>query len=468
MRPFKGWFFALPFRKKSESFQTPVMENPKGLDGAKAHKLVEGCLNAVLTALKEKQLVGESSSRRFILRYLGSHLLRNILRGETAFLTTYAKLKEEWAERGESGISAGTPNIEPSVTCSVWAKELHSGKKKWFTTSDGNFTVRLRLRRPDDVKREPGIEGNVGFVVQILAGEDLVTVVATDDNAPVSEEWAVPPPSDRASKRQEQIERIAARFRDSLGEQPQTFIDVLEAHPERLTIVEGLTYWSVFLRTAREMAAVLVVIFVGYVAALIVSAPLEARAQMAKGWKELKAGFVASYERWCIGCDEPNRTVYWAFEHPEAYYTPNSVYFRSVRSRVFTLTSLPALALPTAHSDEAHVDVVADPSDRLRVRIAVAPSARLRRDNTKYYINFGDDPAIRGDMNKMIAVGPAALMEHVFPRSGQYTIKVHVATRMPESVRASDPSLSRPKLPPLESEMYVVAEVIIINLRVGT
>jgi len=444
------------------------MGNQKGLDGAKAHELVEGCLNAVLVTLKKKQLVGESSSRRFVLRYLGSHLLRNVLRGETRFLTTYAKLKEEWAERGESGISAGTPNIEPPVTCSVWANALHPGKKRSFTRSDGNFTVQLRLHRPNDEKRKAGIAGNVGFVVQILAGKDLVTVVPTNEDVPVSDEWVVPPPSDRALKRLEQIERIAGRFRDSLGEQSQSFIDVLDAHPEKLSFVEGTTYWSAFLQTSLKMVAVLAVIFLGSLATVIVSAPREARAQMARGWRELRAGFVASYERWCIGCDEPNRNFTWEFEHPEAYYTPNSVYFRSVKSHVFTLTALRAAALPTVHSDEAHVEVVSDPSDPLRVRIAVAASARLRRDNTKYYINFGDDPSIRGAMNKMIAVGPAALMEHVFPRTGQYTIHVHVATRMPERVRASDPNLSRPKLPPSENQMYVVAEVIVIDLRVGT
>jgi hypothetical protein len=119
------------------------------------------------------------------------------------------------------------------------------------------------------------------------------------------------------------------------------------------------------------------------------------------------------------------------------------------------------------HSEEAHVEVVSDPSDELRVRIAVAPAARFRRHDTKYYINFGDDPAIRGAMNKMIAVGPAALMEHVFPKSGEYTIHVGVATRMPESVRASDPSRSRPALPPSEHDMYTVAEAIVIKLHVG-
>lgn len=468
MSPFKGVFFATPFGRKSESFQTPVMENSKGLDSAKAHELVEGCLNAVLATLERKQLVGATSSRRFILQYLGSNLLANVRRGETMFLTTYPKLMEAWADLGESGIGAGTEKINPTATCSLWAKTLHRGKKRYFALSIEDYTLQLRLHRPnDDENRKHGIAGNVGFVVQIFNGKSPVSVVPTDqDLQPISGYWTQLVPSGREQERKDRIDRITVRLRDALSEQPQQVLEVLDAHPEKLTFEHGMGYWSTFLKTTRRVAAILAAVFLGSVAAVIVSAPHEARAQMANGWKELRAGLAASYERWCIGCDEPNRTVHWEFEHPEAYYTPNSVYL-GIKRRDFTLTALPATVLPTVHSEQAHVEVVSDPSDELRVRIAVSPGARFRRHDTKYYINFGDDPAIRGAMNKMIAVGPAALMEHVFPKSGRYTIHVGVATRMPESVRASDPSLSRPALPPSEDDMYTVAEAIVIKLRVG-
>jgi hypothetical protein len=489
MDPFKGEVFATPFGGESETFQTPVMENQKGLDSAKAHELVEECLNEVRATLEKEQLVGvgASGSRRFILRYLGSNLLRSVLRGETSFFTTYEELKGEWEDRGESGIHAGTKNITPDVTCSLWAQALHPNtvhpktkqkQKTWFQPSRGDHAVRLRLHRPDDDEdRKTGTAGRVGFVVEIFTGKDLVPVVSTDkDVQPVSDYWTLPAPSDRNQKRQEQIERIAARLRDALAEQPTHVLEVLDTHPEKFSYEHGMvylssywsSYWSSFRRNAEKAAAILVVIFLGSVAAVIVSAPQEARAQMAKGWKELKAGFEYSYGRWCPGCDEPNRHVHWEFEHPEAYYTPGSWSLRGEKSQAFTLSALPASALPTVHSEENHVEVVADPNDALRVRIAVTPVARVRRHDTKFYINFGDDPAIRGDMNKMIAVGPAALMEHVFPRPGLYKIRVNVARRMSESVRAGDPSHSEhPILPPSENQMYVVVEVITINLRVG-
>ncbi|HYK05152.1 MAG TPA: PKD domain-containing protein [Thermoanaerobaculia bacterium] len=427
-----------------------------------AHRLVEGCLDAVRTTLKSKQLLGASSSRGFILQYLGSHLLRNVLRGETSFLTTYEKLKEEWAERGERGISAGTENINPTATCSLWATALRSGKKKYFTASDGAFKIQLRLRRPDDdEKRKPGIAGNVGFEVWIFAGKDLVTVTPTDEDVPVSDGWALPPPSDRALNRREQIARIAERFRDSLGEQPQTFIDVLDAHPQRLGYIEGSKYWSGFLQRAAKPVAALTTIVLVLMVALIVSAPQEARAQMANGLQELKDGLKAAYLRWCPGCGEPNRKSSWDFEKPELYYSPPIVSLRA-KKQSFTLEAKPGAALPILQSEEAHVEAVSDLSNPLRVRIAVTPSKELRRDDTKYYINFGDDPKLKGSTNKMIAVGPAALMEHVFPRPGLYTVRVIVAAQMPNARR--DPF---PALPPRENDLYSTEEIVEIAVRVG-
>jgi hypothetical protein len=193
----------------------------------------------------------------------------------------------------------------------------------------------------------------------------------------------------------------------------------------------------------------------------ILTGPLEARAAVLNGLREIKEGVTAAYLSWCSGCGDPNRKFRWVFEKPEAYWAPKTIEFGG-KSYDFTLKPQPSPALPTVNSEEAHVEAVSDPSDALRVRMSVTPRRDLRRGDTKYYINFGDDPAITGDTNKMIAVGSAALMEHVFPRRGQYKIEVTVAEKMSESQREK-----YPEQPPSEGDMWAIKDIITINLLVG-
>jgi hypothetical protein len=143
------------------------------------------------------------------------------------------------------------------------------------------------------------------------------------------------------------------------------------------------------------------------------------------------------------------------------YYSPGIVSLRA-KKHAFTMEARPAPALPLVQAEETHVEAISDPGNELRVRIAVTPSKELRGNATKYYINFGDDPALKGSANKMIGVGPAALMEHEFPRSGVYTVHIRVAVKPPEVHREPFPSL-----PPSESDLYTTVEIIEIALRVG-
>src|ERR1043166_5107371 len=175
---------------------------------------------------------------------------------------------------------------------------------------------------------------------------------------------------------------------------------------------------------------------------------------------ELREGLKASYLRWCIGCDEPNRKTFWVFEHPERYYGPGVVALDE-KQYAFDITARPSAALPIVSSEEAHVEAVAYPDDLLRVRMAISTREKLRRDDTKYYINFGDDPQLRGSTNKMIAVGPSALTEHVFPRPGTYVARIAVAVKFATKRKPA------PLLPPRESDLYSATDFIKVTLHVG-
>jgi hypothetical protein len=217
----------------------------------------------------------------------------------------------------------------------------------------------------------------------------------------------------------------------------------------------------ILLARATKIAAVVALVVLLSAPPIILTAPPEARAAVSNGWKELKRGLKKAYLRWCPGCEEPDRKTTWDFENPEMYYSPPGVSLRA-KKHTFTVEARPAPALPLVQSEEIHVEAISDPSNTLNVRIAVTPSKELRRDDTKYYINFGDDPALKGSTNKMIAVGPAALMEHVFPRPGTYTIHISVAVKPQGAHREPFPSL-----PPAESDLYTTVDGIEIVLRVG-
>ena len=439
------------------------------LDGERAHALVEQCLNELRGFLEEKGLIGRATgSRRFLLRYLGMQLLRNTLTGRAEFLTTYSELRQAWAAHSatgpgaERGIHAGTDDITPKATFQLWTKALRRGDNDWFTMQRARSSVRLRFHRPsDDVSRIAGDEGDAGIEAQFFYKASIISVrPATTPCEPKDEYWTAQRPIAREDQRAEQVDRILGRLRTTLNEESSHVLDLLDAHPGRLTYDDSFKFWNRFKTVTKRAVAVAALLIIVSFATAILTAPPQAQAALSRGWNELRAGIKASYLRWCPGCDDPKRKYTYDSEKPEAYYTPGSIRL-SAKQYAFAITAHPSSVLPFIASTASHAEAVADPSEVLRVRMSVSAREHLRRGDTKYYINFGDDPTIKGGMNKMIAVGPSAIAEHVFPRPGTYVVHVTVA------LRASGDRGAAPPLPPSESDLYSTAEFIKIMLRVG-
>jgi hypothetical protein len=248
-------------------------------------------------------------------------------------------------------------------------------------------------------------------------------------------------PIEQDDQRAEQVDRILARLRTTLNEESRHVLDLLDAHPGRLTYDDSFKFWNRFKSVTKRAVAIATLIIIVSISTAILTAPPQAQAAISRGWRELRAGLRASYLR------------AFDFGKPEAYYTPGVVRL-SAKQYAFTITARPSFALPLVMSKEAHAEVVAYPKEALRVRMSVSAREQFRKDDTKYYINFGDDPAFQGDTYKMIAVGPSALAEHVFPRAGTYVMRVSVVVK-------SVPRQSS------DGVLYSTAEFVNITLHVG-
>jgi len=415
------------------------------IDAAKALPIIETALLEARDELDGAGLLGKppSSSRWFIFQLLARDAVLNLIAsGRSESRRTYDELQAAWLE----GKQGGKDSLQLSGTFSRWAEKLHhpdptnpSAPLCFATaTKDGAYDVKVRVVRP----RDDDAGGTAGITVAIERSAKAVEVTPRPTLTPRDAFFLDTAAVDR--EREQAIEEILATFRTTLRVQPRDVLERLRDDPTELTMRQSTTFWMVFRKVAARASQA-----AGIVLALLLMAYITAPAQARQQARQV---IYVLFANWCPFCDQPGRTWSWTFEHPDRYYSPGAITL-PLKSADFGPTA-PGQS-KTDPKTGAMLEVAQIDDDPQLVRVRIVPPQEFRSNDTKFYINYGDLPERKGQMNHLIVLGPAAVFEHRYTKRGGYPLRVDVARARP-----AEDTKERRGLPPTESDDWsIVAEL---------
>ncbi len=373
------------------------------LDAVVAVPLIIDAFEGVRELLEGAGLLGhdESSSRRFLFRFITTRALASCVQGGgVSGACDSARIAVLWSANGR-----GKEHLDVAGAFSRWVRTLKTRSSRneavYLTTDEaGIYDIRVWFFRPRD--RGPRRSLGSGVMVSIEKNGRELPIAANPAAHVSNAEYLLPEAlADDEEHLRAEVSRILAIVSQACRDLPARVVRLLARDPQGLTIKDMMTWWQVLGKAAKQVAITslsLLVLFLTFCA-------LPTRVQ-----KKIFFGF-----RYAV------RKPYWTADRPDIYFGPSRI---DLNMPVANLGLVPPGTTARDAVTDASVTVERVGTDPLWLRARVAPPPRFRTNRTKYYISFGEAPGKGFDL---VMLGPAAIAEHRFRGAGKYGLVVAVA-----------------------------------------
>jgi len=405
----------MPPVKKQATLPSGEGKPQTTLDTKTAVELVMLAFDGLRELLEEKGLLasGDASSRRFLFRFITTRALASCVRdGAAKGVCKYAPVAALWSNQGK-----GKETLDVAGAFSRWvavlprATETGSAGNPEYRTSDekGIYNIRAWFFRPSDRGKFAAAGLGCAGISVAIEKNGREVLIRADDRISIPDEYYRLPEALAADDEQlsAEIARVLANVAQALRELPVRIVRLLAKDPNGLMLKDAERWWDTLGRVARAGAAAVGTAVLGLVL-MFCAAPRSVQRRIFGG---------ISYAV---------RAVRWTADRPDIYYGPRKIDLMAVTKSPTFAALLPGMVArdPQTNSSVA-VERVGNDPHWLRLRIESAP--RFRTNRTKYYINFGDGNPHEGGFD-VVTLGPAAVVEHRYPRDGTYALYVAVAT----------------------------------------